>query len=90
MGNNLCYIRMKIDDFAAGAPGLDWFKALRRCMTPHTTCIVYVELSPEDEYIDIGEAEEDIDLFDANDVEDECGSEQIAEAILLMEVIDCE
>lgn len=93
MGNNLCFIRMKVADFAAGAPGVDWFRALRRIMTPHTTCVVYVELSPPDTYIDLADGYESIELLDAtaaDDVEDELDESAVFEAILLVEVFDCE
>jgi len=89
MKNNMFIIRMKINDFDTNAPGVGWFKSLRRIMAPHTTYIVYIEFNPEDEYINLTDSSEEINLFDADAEEEELTEAIMSESILLREVLNC-
>ena len=70
MRNNLFVIRVRYSDFADDVPGLGAFQYLRNVIPPHTTYIVFVDLSTT-ETIDLAQAggedgagtEEDVTTF---------------------------
>jgi len=70
MRNNLFVIKVRYQDFADGVPGLGAFQFLRDVIPPHTTYIVFVDLTVT-ETIDLAQAggeddagaEEDVDTF---------------------------
>ena len=70
MRNNLFVIRVRYQDFADNVPGLGAFQFLRDIIPPHTTYIVFVDLTTT-EMIDLGQAggqdeagaEEDVTTF---------------------------
>lgn len=67
--NNLFLLRVKPSAFDSDAPGLSLFNRLREIIPPHTTYIVFIEVLP---------ALESVDLFQVGG-EDEPGVEDIAD-----------
>jgi len=73
MRNNLFIIRIRQASFDPKAPGVTAFRLLRTVIPPHTTYIVFVELEPLEEDIDLSQAgdednpgvEEDLSKFKA-------------------------
>lgn len=53
MRNNLFLIKIKLGSLSSTALGLEFVKNLRAVIPPHTAYIVYVELSPDLETIDL-------------------------------------
>jgi hypothetical protein len=70
--NNLTIVKVRANAIGDDAPGLGLFKYLRDVIMPHTTYIVFVEISADTDTIDLSQAgdeenagvEEDTTLFD--------------------------
>lgn len=79
MKNHLILIKVRVSAVDPDAPGMRLFKYLRDVIPPHTTYIVYVELMPTTDTIDLSQAgddeqaglEEVPDLFNAATPSDE-------------------
>ena len=54
--NNMFLIRLNASAFSADAPGVLCLRYLRNVIAPHTTYLIYIELSPEIEYVEVSEA----------------------------------
>jgi hypothetical protein len=54
--NNLFVIRVRQSSFGPNQLGLNVFRHLRRVVPPHTTYVVFVELTPLSNTIDLGQA----------------------------------
>jgi len=54
--NNLFLLRVKPGAFDPDAPGLSLFSRLREIMPPHTTYIVFIEVTPDAESVDLSQA----------------------------------
>lgn len=54
--NNLFLLRIKPGAFDPSAPGLSLFNRLREIMPPHTTYIVFIELLPAGEQVDLSQS----------------------------------
>lgn len=69
--NNLFIIRVRQASFTAGASGINFFRLLRDVVPPHTTYVVFIELTPPDDSIDLDQpgdedvpgAEEELTVF---------------------------
>lgn len=57
--NNLTIIKVRAGAISDDAPGLGLFKYLRNIVMPHTTFIVFVELSVDADVIDLSQAGDD-------------------------------
>ena len=55
MKNNLFVIRVKLASFDANAPGVSLFRLLRTVIAPHTTYLVFIELQPPLETVDLSQ-----------------------------------
>lgn len=80
MRNNLFVIRIRQASFDSDAPGVNMFRNLRDLIPPHTTYIVFIELTPPDEVVDLEQVggeeepgfEEEVGVFSgAGPVEDD-------------------
>ena len=59
--NNLTIVKVRANSISSDAPGLNLFKYLRNVIMPHTTVIVFVEISADTDTIDLsqtGDSEE--------------------------------
>ena len=56
MKNNLFVLQVKPGAFDDDAPGLGLFRALRNVMPPHTTYVVFIEITPDGEIVDLSQA----------------------------------
>jgi hypothetical protein len=71
--NNLTIVKVRASAIGDDAPGLNLFKYLRDIIMPHTTYVVFVEISADTDTIDLSQAgddenagvEEEITHFDA-------------------------
>lgn len=68
--NNLTLIKVRANSLGEDAPGLGLFKYLRNIVMPHTTFIVFVEISADTDTIDLSQAGDDEEAG----VEEEIGS----------------
>jgi hypothetical protein len=59
MGNNLFIVKIRPMEFAHRAPGTEYMEYVRKIIPPHTSYIVYVELTPNTDEIDLGEDTEE-------------------------------
>jgi len=57
--NNLTIVKVRASAIGADAPGLDLFKYLRDIIMPHTTFVVFVEISADTDTIDLSQAGDD-------------------------------
>jgi len=65
MRNNLTLIKVRTAAVRADAPGLEIFRYFRNIVPPHTTFLVFVEITPESDTMDLPESvDEAIDTFD--------------------------
>jgi hypothetical protein len=77
--NNLFVINVRQASFHKGAPGVKLFRLLRDVIPPHTTYLVFIELTPDDEVVDLSQpggedepgVEEEVDVFLGVSTEDE-------------------
>lgn len=93
MRNNLMLIKIRPEQFPAGAPGTEFFHYLRRALPPQVTYAVYVELSLGIDYIDFSDTafqSEDLQLIDAIDpLVETIGPSYVEEAIAARPVKEC-
>ena len=59
MKNNLTLIKVRANSVGDNAPGLGLFQYLRNIVMPHTTFIVFVEISADTDTIDLSQAGDD-------------------------------
>jgi hypothetical protein len=65
MRNNLTLIKVRIGATRSDAPGLGIFQHFRSIVPPHTTFLVYVEITPESDTMDLSESvDESVETFD--------------------------
>jgi hypothetical protein len=76
--NNLFIIKVRLASFAVGAPGVQLFRLLRDVIPPHTTYIIFIEISIGEEAVDLGSEGGD----------DEAGAEESASLLVTTDVIE--
>jgi len=59
MKNNLTIVKVRASALGSDAPGLNLFKYMRNIIMPHTTFIVFVEISADTDTIDLSQAGDD-------------------------------
>ncbi len=59
MGNNLFVVRINLASFDPTAPGVTVMGLLREVMPPHINYVVYVQLEPQADILDLGQAGDD-------------------------------
>lgn len=69
--NNLFMVKIKPLAFGLKAPGSGFFHLLRRILPPHTSYVVMVELTPNQDQVELGELPEAIELAFATSPEDQ-------------------
>ena len=75
--NNLFIINVRPASFGANTPGLQLFRLLRRVVPPHTTFIVFMNLTPVEDLVDLGQAGGETEAG----VDDYAGTFQAAETV---------
>ena len=63
MRNNLILVKVRVAALPARAPGLQLIRYLRDIVPPHTTYIVFVEIEPEADTIELDESEQAEDVL---------------------------
>lgn len=59
MKNNLTIVKVRASALGSDVPGLNLFKYMRNIIMPHTTFIVFVEISADTDTIDLSQAGDD-------------------------------
>lgn len=58
--NNLTLIKIRTSAMRADAPGLGMFKYLRNIVPPHTTYLVFIEINPEPDTIELPDSTDEV------------------------------
>jgi hypothetical protein len=79
MRNNLWFMKIRTPAVDEDAPGLEYLRHIRRVVPPHTSLLIFVEIAPSTDTIDLSTAGDDETPGASEDVEIFDGTEPAAE-----------